>query len=880
MSDATNVITVNNAGYTDIAGNTGTGSTSSANYTVDTLRPTASVVVSDTQLGIGETSLVTVTFNEPVTGFTKADLSVQGGTISALTSADGGLTWTGTLTPSPGITVQVNRITLDNTGYVDASGNAGTGTTPSNVYSVDTIRPTATVTLSDSTLLVGESATLTLQFSEPVTALSNADLTIPNGTLSSLTSVNGGITWTGVFTPTAGVTDATNTISLANTGYTDLSGNAGLGSTNSANFVIDTQRPTSSITLSDSALRIGETSQVTFIFSEPVTNFSNNDITVSNGSLSQVFTVNQGLTWTATFTPTIDISDTTNVISLNNAGYTDLLGNAGIGTTISTNYIVDTVRPTATIVVADSSLTYGETSLVTITFSEAVTGFSNADLSVPNGILSPVTSSNGGVTWTATLTPNTGVQAANNTISLNNSGYTDVVGNSGTGATTSNPYSVNTIADDFGDLPDSYHTTLASDGPRHRVGTLFLGSGITIEPNGIPSAGANSDVDDGVIVPSGLVAGVDGLFRVTASQSGRLDAFVDFNNNGVFDASERITPGVGLAVTAGVNDVRFVVPLDAANGGHAARFRLSTAGGLAPTGAALDGEVEDYIFNVTNPANGTAQSVPDPARPGETMLLIKGTTGDDSITVAKSGAGYIVTIKGIKSPVLAANSRIVVFGLAGKDRITIATNITLPSLIDAGTGNDTVKGGGGHDRILGSDGDDTITGYNGDDVVFGGAGNDIIVGNAGANVLFGDSGNDKVTGQGVLVGGLGDDTLNSDQARNVLIGGLGKDILNAKTSGDILIGSRTDFDTNEAALRAIRTEWASNATVQTRIAHLTGAQSGGANGAFLLVSDAIRPGTIHDDLTQDTFNNTFAEDWLLPFGGDKRIRLAGIVNHS
>jgi hypothetical protein len=35
---------------------------------------------------------------------------------------------------------------------------------------------------------------------------------------------------------------------------------------------------------------------------------------------------------------------------------TDLAGNAGVGTTDSNNYAIDTLRPTATIVVADTSL--------------------------------------------------------------------------------------------------------------------------------------------------------------------------------------------------------------------------------------------------------------------------------------------------------------------------------------------------------------------------------------------------------------------------------------------------------------------------------------------------------------------------------------------
>jgi hypothetical protein len=66
--------------------------------------------------GIGETSLVTITFSEAVTGFTNADLTVANGTLSAVSSSDGGITWTATFTPSASITDTTNLITLDNTG--------------------------------------------------------------------------------------------------------------------------------------------------------------------------------------------------------------------------------------------------------------------------------------------------------------------------------------------------------------------------------------------------------------------------------------------------------------------------------------------------------------------------------------------------------------------------------------------------------------------------------------------------------------------------------------------------------------------------------------------------------------------------------------------
>jgi hypothetical protein len=93
--------------------------------------PSASIVVADTSLIVGETSLVTFTFNEAVTGFTNADLTIVNGTLGAVSSGDGGTTWTATLTPSASITDATNVITLDNTGVANGSAVAGVGTSTS-----------------------------------------------------------------------------------------------------------------------------------------------------------------------------------------------------------------------------------------------------------------------------------------------------------------------------------------------------------------------------------------------------------------------------------------------------------------------------------------------------------------------------------------------------------------------------------------------------------------------------------------------------------------------------------------------------------------------------------------------------------------------------
>jgi hypothetical protein len=196
------------------------------------------LVVADSALGAGEASLVTITFSEAVTGFTLADLLVDNGALAGLSSSDGGVTWTATLTPTSGVTDISNVITLDNTGVQDVAANTGTGTTDSNNYAIDTARPTATIVVADPELMIGETSLVTISFSEAVTGFTNADLTVANGNVSGLGTSDGGITWTATFTPTPNVTDATNVITLDNTGVADTAGNAGSGTTDSNNYAV------------------------------------------------------------------------------------------------------------------------------------------------------------------------------------------------------------------------------------------------------------------------------------------------------------------------------------------------------------------------------------------------------------------------------------------------------------------------------------------------------------------------------------------------------------------------------------------------------------------------------------------------------------------
>ena len=418
----------------DTAGNVVTATpTSGASITVvDNTSPTvSSFLLSDSALKAGETATVTLTFSEAVAGFSNADITVVNGILSTMTTGNN-TTWTGTFTPSINIEDATNILTLS-TSYTDVAGNAGPSATTSN-YEVDTLLPTvSSFVLSDSALKAGETATVTLTFSEAVAGFSNADITVVNGILSTMTTGNN-IIWTGTFTPSINIENATNILTLS-TSYTDVAGNAGPSATTS-NYEVDTLLPTiSSFVLSDSALKAGETATVTLTFSEAVAGCSNADITVQNGSLTTL-TSDDNITWTGLFTPTVDIEDETNILTLS-TNYTDAAGNTGPSATTS-NYAIDTSLPTAAITYNSASpYRNGETVIITATFTEAMADSPVPQIVITGSGIANVTATNMTKTSTTIYTYGYVVPTGDGTATISISNGTDLAGNAITSTPTS-----------------------------------------------------------------------------------------------------------------------------------------------------------------------------------------------------------------------------------------------------------------------------------------------------------------------------------------------------------------------------------------------------------------------------------------------------------
>ena len=169
---------------------------------------------------------------------------------------------------------------------------------------------------------------------------------------------------------------------------------------------------------------------------------------------------------------------------------------------------------------------------------------------------------------------------------------------------------------DFGDAPTPYLTLLVDDGPRHTVTGPFLGALVDAEYDGLNAEtdASGDDLDnladeDGVLFEDILAPGQ--LVNVTVTLGGatdaELDAWVDWNRDGTFDPGTERVFGAPQALVAGANLLSFTVPLSVTGGDVFARFRVSTAGGLGPVGAAADGEVEDYAVAVQDCGDSVTQ---------------------------------------------------------------------------------------------------------------------------------------------------------------------------------------------------------------------------------------------------------------------------------
>ena len=263
---------------------------------------------------------------------------------------------------------------------------------------------------------------------------------------------------------------------------------------------------------------------------------------------------------------------------------------------------------------------------------------------------------------------------------------------------------------DYGDAPTAaqsgfagtYPTTLANNGARHTLvtGGLRLGASVDADADGQPNATSTGDGadEDGVTLPFSFITGLSSSVTVNVSGAGVLNAWLDYNRDGDWiDAGEQIF--TNTAVVAGNNALSVAVPAGASVGTSFARFRISTASGLSFTGAAADGEVEDYQVQILNRAiaindvtlaegnAGTTTfaftvSLNTPAGPGGVSFDI--TTQDNTATTANND--YVAS--SLTGQVIAEGLTMYTFNVTVNGDLTVEDNeaffVNLTNVVGAG----------------------------------------------------------------------------------------------------------------------------------------------------------------------------------------------------
>ncbi|HEX8912949.1 MAG TPA: calcium-binding protein, partial [Humisphaera sp.] len=226
-------------------------------------------------------------------------------------------------------------------------------------------------------------------------------------------------------------------------------------------------------------------------------------------------------------------------------------------------------------------------------------------------------------------------------------------------------------------------------------------------------------------------------------------------------------------------------------------------------------------------------------------LKVVGTAGNDTIQLTRDTTYVYVKENGVQSKFAAGGvTAVAVYGQEGNDVISLAANITTPSTLNGGIGNDTLTGGSGKDDLIGDAGDDTLDGGLGadrilggsgtdtvsyasrttpvtinvpdpkklyapddgaageGDIIFvdnerfqGGAGNDVFVGTDAAERFYGNGGKDSISaggGNDVIFGGDGDDTIDAGAGNDTVFAGAGNDFIYGKAGDDFIMGEAGD----------------------------------------------------------------------------------------
>ncbi|QDU19417.1 beta strand repeat-containing protein [Urbifossiella limnaea] len=360
---------------TDTVGNVKSATSS---LVIDTTTPTPTLTSAAPDPTSTSPIPFTVTFDEDVTGFSTAGLSVPNAVITGFTQVDA-RTYTFGVAPQAQGTVSVLAFPAAAT---DAAGNASTAS--------------ATVTRTfDSAGPVVTATPLTTNNPTPTLAGTVDD------PAATVTVVVNGQTYTATVTANSWSADVTTALGEGTYDIvvtaTDALGNSGT-TTAAGGLVVDLTGPTAMATAPTGPTNANPIS-FTVDFGEAVTGFDETGLTVTGGTVTGV-TPGAGNSYTVSVTADADgpVGVTVNAGAAQDAAWNDNTPS----TTATVEY--DGTAPTATLSTAAADPTSASPLAFTVTFSEVVSGFGVGGLDVTNGTASGIATTDG-LTYTFDVTP-------------------------------------------------------------------------------------------------------------------------------------------------------------------------------------------------------------------------------------------------------------------------------------------------------------------------------------------------------------------------------------------------------------------------------------------------------------------------------------------
>jgi len=410
--DETVILTLSNPSNATIGDATGTGTIQTDD--TDAAAPVVASIERQTPANAttnADTLTWTVTFSENVTGVDAADFAVNGSTASVTGVTGSGAVYSVTVSGGDlaGLSGTVGLGLVAGVSIDDLAGNALTGLNPAGAdetYLLDSDGPSVTL---DAGITGSATApfTLTVTFSEPVSGFSLCGLTVSNATAGDFQSVSASVYTVSITPPDSG----SFSLSVPGGVATDSAGNA-----NTASDVLTLETDglapeVVSVEALNALVTNTDTPAWRVTFSESVDRVDASDF-ILTGASGAAFSVSSGDDTVFEITASGgSLADLDGEIVLGFAAGQDIADSAGNALadtapagTDQSSVTLDNTAPDVTLTGSEDEVT--GPFMVTIGFSEAVTGFALDDLVLDNATAETLTQVSA-LEYTVEITPET-----------------------------------------------------------------------------------------------------------------------------------------------------------------------------------------------------------------------------------------------------------------------------------------------------------------------------------------------------------------------------------------------------------------------------------------------------------------------------------------